>query len=249
MPTIRIPTPLRPYAGNTPEVTVTGETVGAALNDLTVKHPDLRKHLYTEAGELRAFVNVFLAQEDVRHLQGEKTPLKETDQLRIVPSVAGGKDAAPTSKVDHNALRVNQAFIISLLLIGFLFNNVWVVAFVGLVMILGTAIHKPGFKPAYDFAKARGWLKPDVVADNPEPHLFSQGLGAAFVVGSVVSLLAGVSLLGWGLTWLVIALASLNLFGGFCVGCFVYYWLNRVNVPGFAKAPPPGTFPGLKPKA
>jgi len=251
MPTIRIPTPLRPYAGNTPEVAVSGETVGAALNDLTVKHPDLRKHLYTEAGELRAFVNVFLAQEDVRHLQGEKTPLKETDQLRIVPSVAGGKDAgaAPTSKVDHNALRVNQAFIISLLVIGFLLNNLWFVAFVGLVMILGTALHKPGFKPAYDFAKARGWLKPDVVADNPEPHLFSQGLGAAFVVGSVVSLLAGVSLLGWGLTWLVIALASLNLFGGFCVGCFVYYWLNRVNVPGFAKAPPPGTFPGLKPKA
>ncbi len=79
--------------------------------------------------------------------------------------------------------------------------------------------------------------------------LFSQGLGAAFVAGGVISLFAGASVLGWGLEWLVVALASLNLFGGFCAGCFVYYWLNRVNVPGFIKAPPPDTFPGLKPKS
>lgn len=90
MPTIRIPTPLRPYAGGSSEVVVSGETVGAALNDLTMRHPDLRKHLYTDNGELRAFVNVFLDQEDVRHLQGEGTSLKNNDQLRIVPSVAGG---------------------------------------------------------------------------------------------------------------------------------------------------------------
>ncbi len=90
MPTIRIPTPLRPYAANTAEVPVTGETVGAALSDLTVRHPDLRRHLYTDTGDLRAFVNVFLGQEDVRYLQGVNTPLKDADQLRIVPSVAGG---------------------------------------------------------------------------------------------------------------------------------------------------------------
>ncbi len=90
MPTIRIPTPLRPYAAGKTEVAVAGETVGAALHDLTAHHPDLRRHLYTDNGELRAFVNVFLGQEDVRHLQGVKTTLKESDQLRIVPSVAGG---------------------------------------------------------------------------------------------------------------------------------------------------------------
>jgi molybdopterin converting factor small subunit len=244
MPSIRIPTPLRPYTGGNAEVSVAGDTVGAALNDLTVKHPDLRKHLYTEAGELRAFVNVFLAQEDVRHMQGEQTPVNETDQLRIVPSVAGGVD----SKVDHSALRVNQAFIIALLIAGFVLNNVWLVVLVGAVMIVGTAVRKPGFKLAYNFFKGRGWIKPDVVADNPEPHLFSQGLGAAFVTGSAVSLFAGAAVLGWALAWIVVALAALNLFGGFCVGCFVYYWLNRVHVPGFVKAPPPGTFPGLKPK-
>jgi hypothetical protein len=46
----------------------------------------------------------------------------------------------------------------------------------------------------------------------------------------------------------VVALAALNAFGGFCVGCAVYYWLARLNVPGFAKTPPAGIFPGTKPK-
>ena len=91
MPTIRIPTPLRPYAANSAEVAVAGETVGAVLGDLTNRHPDLRKHLYNDSGELRAFVNVFIGQEDVRHLQGVHTPVKASDQLRIVPSVAGGQ--------------------------------------------------------------------------------------------------------------------------------------------------------------
>jgi molybdopterin converting factor small subunit len=247
MPNIRIPTPLRPYVGGNAEVSVTGETVGAALQNLTTQHPDLRKHLYNDAGELRAFVNVFLGQEDVRHLQGEQTPLKDGDQLRIVPSVAGGSDGL--QKVDHSALRVNQAFIIGLTVLAFILNNLWVVAFVALVMTIGTALRGPGFKPVYKLLKERNLIKPDVVNDNPEPHLFSQGLGAAFLIGSAASLLAGAAVLGWVLAWIVIVLASLNLFGGFCVGCFVYYWLGRLHVPGFVKAPPPNTFPGLKPKA
>lgn len=91
MPTIRIPTPLRQFTGGNAEVPVSGDTVNAALSDLATRHPDLRKHLYSDTGELRAFVNVFLGQDDVRHLQGVNTVLKENDQLRIVPSVAGGK--------------------------------------------------------------------------------------------------------------------------------------------------------------
>jgi len=249
MPSIRIPTPLRPFTGGSNEVSVAGDTVGAALESLTTQHPDLRKHLYSEAGELRAFVNVFLGQEDVRHLQGVQTPLKDGDQLRIVPSVAGGSDAVALQKVDHSALRTNQTFIIALLVAGFVLNNLWLVALVALVMTIGTALRGPGFKPVYKLVRSWNLIKPDVVADNPEPHLFSQGLGAAFLIGSTASLLVGAATLGWVLAWIVIVLASLNLFGGFCVGCFVYYWLNKVHVPGFAKAPPPNTFPGLKPKS
>jgi adenylyltransferase/sulfurtransferase len=90
MTTIRIPTPLRPYTSSQAEVPVAGKTVGAALADLTGRHPALRPHLYTDGGELRAFVNIFLNDEDVRHLQGAETPVKEDDRLMIVPSIAGG---------------------------------------------------------------------------------------------------------------------------------------------------------------
>ncbi|HUN24054.1 MAG TPA: MoaD/ThiS family protein [Anaerolineales bacterium] len=90
MAVIRIPSPLRPYAGGKTEIPVAGETVGAALADLAGQFPDLRKHLYNESGELRPFVNVFLGSEDVRHLQGVDTPISEATQLRIIPSVAGG---------------------------------------------------------------------------------------------------------------------------------------------------------------
>jgi hypothetical protein len=69
------------------------------------------------------------------------------------------------------------------------------------------------------------------------------------LAASSLAFLFGAGTLGWGLGWLVIALASLNLFAGFCVGCAVYYWLNRLHVPGFVKAPPAGNFPGMKPRA
>ena len=87
-----------------------------------------------------------------------------------------------------------------------------------------------------------------MVADNPEPHRFAQTFGSIVLLAGVLNLYFGLVGLGWGLVWLVIALAGLNLFGGFCVGCAMYYWLNRLQVPGFVKSPPPGTTPGMKPK-
>ncbi len=92
MPTIRIPSPLRPYTGGNAAVVVSGETVGAALQDLTLQYPDLRNHLYAESGNLRPFVNIYLGEENVHFLRGVGTPVTETDQLRIVPSIAGGLD-------------------------------------------------------------------------------------------------------------------------------------------------------------
>ena len=90
MATIRIPTPLRPYTAGQAEVPVSGQTVGDALGDLTRQYPNLRQHLYTDAGELRAFVNIFLNSDDVRHLGGVETRLEGSDRLMIVPSIAGG---------------------------------------------------------------------------------------------------------------------------------------------------------------
>lgn len=92
MTILRIPTPLRPYAEGQSEISVAGATVGEALNDLVRQFPALQKHLFGETGELRPFVNLFLGDEDVRHLQGVDTPLKEGDKLMIIPSIAGGSD-------------------------------------------------------------------------------------------------------------------------------------------------------------
>ena len=90
MPKIHIPTPLRQYAGKQPVVEVKGSTVGEALSGLIAQHPELRRHLYTEDGKLRAFVNVYLNDEDVRYLQKEATVTREADNISIVPSIAGG---------------------------------------------------------------------------------------------------------------------------------------------------------------
>ncbi len=152
------------------------------------------------------------------------------------------------AKVDHAALRVNQASIITLLVIAFVLNVAWLVAFVALVMLAGTVLRQPGFKWVYvGFLKPRGIVKPDVIEDNPQPHVFAQGMGGAFLVASFAALMLGGTVVGWALAWLVIALAALNLFVGFCAGCFVYYWLSRVHIPGFGAQPLPGTFPGMRP--
>jgi len=90
MPKLKIPTPLRPYANGQSEVAVQGGKVADALADLTTQHPNLRQHIFNDAGELRPFVNLFLNDEDVRYLNGVETPLKESDLLRIIPSIAGG---------------------------------------------------------------------------------------------------------------------------------------------------------------
>ena len=157
--------------------------------------------------------------------------------------------ATTLQKVDHAALRVNQSLIIGLSILAFILASPWVALVVALVMAYGTARRQPGFKLAYTaLLRPRGWVKPDVIHDNSEPHVFAQGFGAVVLGLGVAALFAGLPALGWGLVWLVIALAALNLFVGFCAGCAVYYWLNRLNLPGFAKAPPEGTWPGMRPK-
>lgn len=144
-----------------------------------------------------------------------------------------------TRKVDQSALRVNQAFIIGLLVTAFAVDSVWLMAFVGVVMLLGTAVPPLSlFKRIYQhLLKPTGLVKPDVIGDNPEPHRFAQGFGGVVVALAVVTLWSGLTALGWILTAVVIILAALNLFLGFCAGCFVYYQLNRLGIPGFGHAP------------
>ncbi len=91
--TIFIPTPLRPYAGGQAKVEIEASTIAEALSTLTGLHPDLKKHLFTAEGKLRAFVNLYLNDEDVRYLPAkEATEVKTGDTLSIIPSIAGGLD-------------------------------------------------------------------------------------------------------------------------------------------------------------
>jgi sulfur-carrier protein adenylyltransferase/sulfurtransferase len=91
---ILIPTPLRPFAGKQEFVEVEGKTVGDALQRLVGQYGDLRRHLYNEDGRLRSFVNIYVNDEDIRHLDREQTALSAGDTISIVPSVAGGSGAA-----------------------------------------------------------------------------------------------------------------------------------------------------------
>ena len=85
-----IPTPLRVYAGKRDSTEVKAGTVGEALGRLTTEFGDLRKHLFTEEGKLRSFVNVYVNDEDIRYVAKENTPTKDGDTISIVPSIAGG---------------------------------------------------------------------------------------------------------------------------------------------------------------
>lgn len=88
---VLIPTPLRPYAGRRDSVEFEARTVGEALGRLTSQYADLRKHLYTDEGKIRSFVNVYVNDEDIRYLEKERTRIQDGDTISIVPSIAGGR--------------------------------------------------------------------------------------------------------------------------------------------------------------
>ena len=88
--TVRIPTQLRNLSGNASEVQVEAGTVSEALTALESAHPGFSERLFDENGGLRRFVNVFLADEDIRFLQGVDSPVTDGQTLSIVPAVAGG---------------------------------------------------------------------------------------------------------------------------------------------------------------
>lgn len=87
---VMIPTPLRAYAGRQESVEVQAATVAEALDGLTNRYGELKKHLYGDDGRLRSFVNVYVNDEDIRYLQKDQTRLREGDTISIVPSIAGG---------------------------------------------------------------------------------------------------------------------------------------------------------------
>jgi molybdopterin synthase sulfur carrier subunit len=87
---VKIPTQLRAAAGGEAETQVDGSTVQEVLDGLFARHDELRSRLYDDDGGLRRFVNVYVAGEDIRFLDGLKTPVADGAELTILPAVAGG---------------------------------------------------------------------------------------------------------------------------------------------------------------
>jgi hypothetical protein len=152
-------------------------------------------------------------------------------------------------KIDHSAIKMNQITIIVLSILAFIINALWIVILVAVVMLAGVIRKAPGFDFVYKYVlRPAKLVKPDILDDHPEPHRFAQLLGGLFMTAGAISLYTGLAGVGWGLVWLVIVLAALNAFAGFCVGCAFYYWLSQLKIPGFTKQPPAGSTPGMRPK-
>ena len=91
MPTVRIPTPLRKLTNGKEEVAAAGANVGAIIADLERQYPGIKERICDDAGQVRRFVNIFQNDEDIRFLQNLDTPVKDSDEISIVPAIAGGK--------------------------------------------------------------------------------------------------------------------------------------------------------------
>lgn len=138
-------------------------------------------------------------------------------------------------KVDQNGLKTGQALTIILLIVAFVIQSWVLVAFVGVAQLLG-ALDVP-FAPYRLFyqhiLKPSGLVKPNIQRDNPEPHRFAMLVGAIFNGAATLALLSGADAIAWVLVGIVVALANLNFWLNFCMGCWMYYQLNRLGVPGF----------------
>jgi hypothetical protein len=139
--------------------------------------------------------------------------------------------------VDHTVIKVGQVGTIVLLVMGFVVDHwgpVAAVAAINLIGLLSPALSL--WRQLYvRVLRPLGLAKPNVVPDYPEPHRFAQGVGGGLALTATLMLLVGQAIVGWGLVWLHILLAALNLFVGFCLGCFVYYQMSRLGVPGFSR--------------
>lgn len=88
---IRIPSPLLSLTNSQSEVTVNGNNVKEILEDLEKQFPGFKERLFDESGSVRRFINIYINEEDIRFLDGEKTEVKDGDEVSIIPAIAGGK--------------------------------------------------------------------------------------------------------------------------------------------------------------
>lgn len=146
-------------------------------------------------------------------------------------------------RVDQSGLKVGQVITIITLLIAFIISSPLLVALVAIAQLLG-GINSPyaPYRLIYQkLLKPVGIVKPNVIPDNPEPHQFAMLVGAIFNGVGAALIWLGVPVAGWVLVWVVIALANLNFWLNFCLGCWMYYQFHKLGIPGFTQAPLSGS--------
>lgn len=136
-------------------------------------------------------------------------------------------------KIDNTALKFNQGSIVFFTGLAFLLNVYWLVAVVGIILLLDTVVTGTGlFKLFYKVVvKPLGILKPNIIEESKTPHQFAQGMGGIFLLISFSFLqFFGLTVLGWALSFIVIALAFVNLTANFCAGCFIYFQIQKIKL-------------------
>lgn len=112
MATIIIPTPLRKFTNQQSKISVEGNTIKEALDDLTLNYPDVKRNLIDENGKIRGFVNIFIEDEDIRSLKEEETTIEKNSTISIIPAIAGGSGEEETIFSKEELARYNRHIII-----------------------------------------------------------------------------------------------------------------------------------------
>lgn len=89
--TVRVPTPLQKLTKNQAKVKVSSANIRELIQDLEKRFPGIKERICDETGKIRRFINIYVNEEDVRFLQQEETPLKDGDEISIIPAIAGGR--------------------------------------------------------------------------------------------------------------------------------------------------------------
>jgi hypothetical protein len=143
-------------------------------------------------------------------------------------------EAGQTPRLDAHLLKFSQAWTVLLSALAFILQQPWLVVVVAACLAISAAIPAIGpYRLLYRYvAVPLRLIKPRIVEDDPAPHRFAQGVGAAFTIASslVLFLVPGGAVAGWTLDLIVFALSLINFTVGFCAGCFVYYQLGRAGL-------------------
>jgi hypothetical protein len=136
-------------------------------------------------------------------------------------------------KIDRTALKFNQSSIVIFTGLAFILNIYWLAAVVGIIMLSDTLIPGTGlFKLFYKYiVRPSKILKPLISEESRTPHQFAQGMGGSFLILSFILLrFLNLPVLGWGISFIVMAFAFINVTLNFCAGCFIYFQLQKMKI-------------------